>query len=183
MELETLWKTIQKPLKTFIIRRTHRPQDAEDILQDVFLKVYTNMDNLQDKQKLRPWIYQIARHSIIDYYRKGKPMGQLPDELPQTTEVNETNGNREMANCLRPLIRQLPDKYREAIELTEFEGLSQKQLSDKLGISFSGAKSRVQRGKRKLKEIISDCCHLEFDCYGNILDYKEKNPEIVRCCK
>ncbi|MGG2196464.1 RNA polymerase sigma factor SigZ [Paenibacillus validus] len=175
MEMETLWSTFHEPLKTFIVRRTHRRHEADDILQDVFLKIFTKLDSLRDDQKLRPWIYQITRHSIIDFYRKDKPFDELPEELPGTNESDEMNVNKELANCLRPLIRQLPDKYREAIELTELEGLSQKDLSEKLGISFSGAKSRVQRGRQKLKEIISACCHLELDRYGNILEYKQKN--------
>ncbi len=176
MEIEALWSTFREPLKTFIFRRTHRAHEVEDILQDVFLKIYTKMDSLRDEQKLRPWIYQITRHSIIDYYRKDKPIVELPVELPESNEPDNMNLNKELAKCLRSMIRQLPEKYREAIELTELEGLSQKDLSEKLGISFSGAKSRVQRGRQKLKEIISACCHLELDRYGNILDYREKNP-------
>lgn len=180
MEFETIWRTFRGPLRTLIIRQTHRAQEAEDILQDVFLKIYSRMDSLRDEQKLRPWIYQIARHAIIDYYRKEKPVVALPAELPESNEPDETNLNKELAQCLRKMIRKLPEKYREAIQLTEFEGLSQKDLSERLGLSFSGAKSRVQRGRQMLKKFILDCCHLDLDRYGNILDFRAKNP-ACRC--
>lgn len=176
MELEQVWYTFRDPLKTFILRRIHQPHEVEDILQDVFLKIYTKLDDLRDEQKLRPWIYQIARHSVIDFYRKDKSFEQLPDEWSESDTPDEDNANRELAECLRPMIRQLPEKYRQAIELAEFEGLSQKELSEQLGLSFSGAKSRVQRGRQKLKELLFDCCHLELDRYGNVLEYAARKP-------
>ncbi|WP_438446534.1 RNA polymerase sigma factor SigZ [Gorillibacterium sp. sgz5001074] len=184
MEMETLWGAFHEPLKAFITRRVSNEQEAEDILQDVFLKIFTKMDSLRDEESLKPWIYQITRHSIIDNYRKRKPVGdQLLHDLPEFIESNESNLNMELSACLRPMIQQLPDKYREAIELTELEGLSQVELSQKLGISFSGAKSRVQRGRQKLKDIISACCHLELDRYGNVLEIESKDasPKCNSC--
>ena len=76
------------------------------------------------------------------------------------------------------MVGALPDAYRETLRLTEYEGLSQKQLSEQLGISFSGAKSRVQRARAKIKEQLLDCCHFELDHAGRIIDYQ---PHCA-CC-
>lgn len=96
----------------------------------------------------------------------------LPDVLHFNDSAEEENFTKEATVCIRSTIKRLPEKYREALELTEFQGLSQKELSEKLGISYSGAKSRVQRGRRKLKQLLEGCCHIEADRYGNIVDFR-----------
>ena len=73
---------------------------------------------------------------------------------------------------IRGAVAGLPEPYREALLLTEYEGLTQQQLAERVGISLSGAKSRVQRGREKLKQILLDCCHVELDRRGGIIDYQ-----------
>jgi len=77
--------------------------------------------------------------------------------------------------CIKPFIAQLPQKYQEALVKTEFENLSQKELASQLNISYSGAKSRVQRGKEKLKQLILTCCDFPSDNYGNLQAPKSMN--------
>ena len=125
-------------------------------------------------------MYQITRNAIIDYYRKEKPADELPFDLPEQIENEESNLNLEFSACVKPFLEQLPEKYREALVLTEFKGYSQKQMSDMLQISVSGAKSRVQRGRLKLRELLQACCHFELDRYGNILDIAESNDKSVQ---
>lgn len=96
----------------------------------------------------------------------------MPDVLHFNDSAEEENFTKEATVCIRSTIKRLPEKYREALELTEFQGLSQKELSEKLGISYSGAKSRVQRGRGKLKQLLEGCCHIEADRYGNIVDFR-----------
>lgn len=181
MDIEQIWSHFHMQLKTFISRRVHRPNDADDILQNVYVKILNQLPNLRDEQKLHAWIYQIARNTLIDYYRKEKPIEELPEEIIFHQEP-ETNLNQELIKCLKSFVNQLPDKYRTAIQLTEYAGYSQKQLSEQLGISLSGAKSRVQRGRQKLKELIIACCHLELDRFGNVLDYKPNRPVAQSSC-
>ena len=80
------------------------------------------------------------------------------------------------------MIEGLPDAYREAIVLTEFEGLTQKELADRLGISLSGAKSRVQRARGQLKQMLLGCCQFEFDRRGGIIDCKPRVNNGCRGC-
>ena len=78
---------------------------------------------------------------------------------------------RELARCLLPLMNRLPPAYRRAVTLAELEGLTQREVASSLGLSLSGAKSRVQRGRQMLAESLQDCCRVEFDRRGGIADY------------
>jgi len=180
-----LWETFHEPLEKFIAKRVANPHDVEDLLQEVFVKISLRLDTLLDQEKIHAWIYQIARNVIIDYYRSGRSFAELPEDLTElgegvggpSAETGESgNVNAEMASCLTGMVQQLPEKYREAILLTEFENLTQKALAEQLGLSVSGAKSRVQRARKLLKDMMLDCCRLEFDRCGNIIDFQQYQP-------
>jgi len=178
MDIAEIWDAYRKPLEAYIRRRTRNRCDAEDILQDAFLKICAGLDRLRDERCLRSWIFRIARSAVIDYYRKEKTRPPTAGERmePGAAYGEEANLNREMAACLLSLTRMLPEKYREAVVRADLEGLPQIELCRKSGISFSGVKSRVQRGRRRLKELLADCCDVELDGYGNVIDYRVKNP-------
>jgi RNA polymerase sigma-70 factor (ECF subfamily) len=169
----SIWKEFYAPLKGFVAKRVNDHAAVDDIVQNVFIKIANHISEVKDSQKIRIWIYQITRNTIIDYYRIQKPTEELPPDLPMIDEHDEQDLSKELSSYIKPLIGQLPDKYREAIELTELNGISQMQLSEQLGLSFSGAKSRVQRGREKLKELLTACCHIEADRYGNIVNYQK----------
>jgi len=175
---EQLWETFSAPIQQFILRRVPDPHSAEDILQDVFLKIHTRIDTLHQQDRVSAWIYQVARNAIADYYRAQRPMTDLPETLVIQQELPGDDVVRELLPCVAAMVDALPDAYREALRLTEYEGLSQKELSERLGISFSGAKSRVQRARAKIKQQLLDCCHFELDHAGRIIDYQ---PHCA-CC-
>lgn len=154
MNIEDLWDQFHQPLKTYISQRVNDQSIVDDLLQIVFMKIQVHLPNLIDEQKIDSWIYRITRNTIIDFYRIKKTSEILPDDLHFNNRAEEENFTKEAAVCIRSTIKRLPEKYREALELTEFQGLSQKELSEKLGISYSGAKSRVQRGRGKLKQLL-----------------------------
>ena len=166
-----LWEQFNKSLKRFINKYVDNVYDAEEILQDVFCKIHERINTLKDKDKLPVWVYQITRNTIIDYYRKRRITLDLSEVADSYVVTVEENPVEELALCLKPMVDSLPEKYKQAIILTEYEGLTQKELADKLGLSLSGAKSRVQRARLKLKELLLNCCHFELDRFGNILEY------------
>jgi len=179
MDFAQIWDTYREPLASYIRRRTRSAHEAEDVLQEVFLKILAGMDGVREERSLRSWVFRIARHAVIDHYRKEKPNEPLTGEMAEyaaRTDGEEANLNHEIGACLRKLLRELPDKYREAVEWADVLGLPQQSLSARLGISSSGARSRVQRGRRRLKELLADCCDVELDGYGNVIDYRVKNP-------
>src|SRR6476660_8865615 len=136
---EQLWETFSGPLHQFIRRRVQDPHSAEDILQDVFLKIHTHIDTLRTHDRLTSWIYQITRNAIADYYRAQQPSAELAETIAAPDELAEDDAARELSPCVAAMVEELPEVYREALRLTEYEGLSQKAMSDRLGISFSGA--------------------------------------------
>ena len=178
MPSEQLWETFNLPLQQFIRRRVRDQHSTEDILQDVFLKIHLHIDTLHSQERLASWIYQIARNAIADYYRSQRPAADLPATLAVPDDQANDDLVRELLPCVAAMVDALPGAYRDALRLTEYQGLSQKALSEHLGISFSGAKSRVQRARAKLKQQLLDCCHFQFDYAGQIIDYQ---PRCANC--
>lgn len=187
--LESLWNRLHHRLHRFICSRLPDEDDAEDILQDVFLRIHDRLDTVRDVRKLESWIYQIARNSIADYFRARRMLVSLP-EIGEDLEIRGGESGREQGNIdpdedpivqnltsdIREIVQALPGPYREALLLTEYEGLSQKEMAERLGISLSGAKSRVQRARQKIKDALLACCHFEFDARGLVYDYR------AHCC-
>jgi len=171
---EQLWETFSGPLYQFIQRRVPDAHSAEDILQDVFLKIHTHIDTLRRHDRLTSWIYQITRNAIADYYRSRRPTAELAETIPEMEKLADDDVMRELSPCVAAMVAALPETYREALRLTEYQGLSQKALSEQLGISFSGAKSRVQRARVKIKEQLLNCCQFQFDQVGRITDYQSR---------
>ena len=172
MTTENLWETFHMGLRRFILQRIPDEQSADDVLQETFLKIHTRIASLRDEDKLQSWMYQIARNAIADYYRQQKATVELPEALPVPDEpVFEDEVIKDLIPSVKAMVESLPATYREALILTEYEGLTQRELAQRLGLSFSGAKSRVQRAREKLKTMLLDCCHFEFDRLGKIIDY------------
>lgn len=172
-----LYSRFSNRLKQFIRSRVADEAAADDILQDVFLKIHDHVDTLKDKEKVEGWVFQIARNAIIDHYRNRKP-AHLESQDPAVPEDHE-DMHKKLASGLGEMIDQLPPLYRDALRFTEIEGLTQKELAKRLGISLSGAKSRVQRARAMLRDLLMQCCHFEFDRYGTIIDY---HPISCCCC-
>jgi RNA polymerase sigma-70 factor (ECF subfamily) len=102
----------------------------------------------------------------------------LPETFDIPEEPTEIDREQTLLPCIKTMVDQLPDVYREAIIFTEYQGWTQKELAQHLGISLSGAKSRVQRAREKLKNMLLACCHFEFDRRGKIIDYHSRSD----CC-
>ena len=170
---EKIWHDFHSRLVVFI--RGKVAEDAvDDILQDVFIKIHTRIDSLKEDVKLESWVYQVTRNTIIDYFRSKRPMENLPDGLEQPQPEKEETIRKELSSCLQPMINKLPDKYREAIQLSEIENKTQNEVAKIANISLSGAKSRVQRGRSLLKGMLHQCCELEVGKSNQIVDYTKK---------
>jgi RNA polymerase sigma-70 factor (ECF subfamily) len=179
-QVETIWSEFGANLRRFIQKRVSDPQAADDILQNVFVKIHTRLDSLHDDRKLTSWVYQITRNAIIDYYRQTPKRVPLDDELPAlSSDDDEIQAN--LTASLRSMVDCLPDEYRVPLMLDAFEGLSQAEIAARLGISLSGAKSRVQRARAKLRDLMFECCHFEFDRRGSVIDYHPRANCCPRC--
>jgi RNA polymerase sigma-70 factor, ECF subfamily len=180
---ERAWDAFHAQIEHFILKHTHDKAIAEDILQDTFLKMHTHINALKDEQKLQSWLYQIARHTIYDYYRTETRTLTLPEGFDLPEEPGLEDVEQTLLLAIREMVDCLPEPYREAILLTEYDGLAQKELAARRNLSLSGAKSRVQRGRAMLKQMLLECCHFEFDRRGKIIDYYPRNDCCLTCCR
>lgn len=168
-----VWNATHHKLKNFVFRLTRDREVAADIVQDVFLKVHSKINQVKDSDKLVGWIYQVTRHTITDYYRKKSKSINLHDIDWESEKVSL---NDCVTSCLSDMLTTLPAKYREALELTELNSLSQLELARVLNISYSGAKSRVQRARQMLKEKMDERYDIRLDRYGNVIVCENRTP-------
>ncbi|MDO9511093.1 MAG: RNA polymerase sigma factor SigZ [Bacteroidales bacterium] len=178
--MEEIWLKFENKLRAFILSKVHDKYVADDLLQEVFIRIHANMDKVNDRTKLQSWIFQICRNIIVDHYRSHQKE-QKSKSLAFEGEYEETATDF-MSEALEDMIKMmsdLPPEYCKALCLTELEGLSQKDYADKIGISYSGAKSRVQRARKMLKDLLMNCCHYEFDKYGTVIGIY---PAHCCCC-
>ena len=171
---ENIWNRFKEELLGFIKARVNDKGIAEDILQEVFIKIHSKANTLSEEDKLAAWIYQVTRNTITDYYRKTDR-----HIFKETVETNfpedSTYLNKDLLVCLKPFIEELPDKYRDALLQTSFEDKSQKEYAVENGLNYSAAKTRIQRARVQLKQLFMDCCSIDTDKYGNILDIDKGN--------
>ena len=179
---EQVWKQHRSALYGFIRRRVEGDDVAEDLLQEVFVRVHARIGTLNDEDSLKAWLYQIARNAIIDHYRSERKSSVLTKSLSTLDDQAERSEQEALAECVLPFVEQLPEPYREAVMLSEIEGMSQVDLAKQLGLSPSGAKSRVQRGRAKIKEMLLDCCEFEFDSRGTVIAYERRQADCCEGC-
>ena len=190
---QEIWQQIHAGLRAFIAKRVVNEAEADDIAQDVWIKMQRGLDGLKDQKRLISWIYQIARRAIIDHYRAPGRRREMPAGLAADLEAYQSSPTRQaasedsgqfrsdLAGCLRPMIERLSQDYRQAVVLVDLEGLTQQEAAAQLGLSLSGMKSRVQRGRRQLKGMLEDCCTIELDRRRGVANYDLRDQQNDSC--
>lgn len=193
----SLWDTFHEGLRGFVLRRVPLQTDAEDILQEIFLRIHQGASGIQNRDRVQAWVYAVARGAVADFYRaryqKEKETQALPDDLsamqeapPLPVNLDAYEGahdvHEEVLSWLRPMIDELPEKYRVALVLADVEGLRQQDVARRLGLSLSGAKSRVQRARVMLGEVLQACCDIEFGLDGRAVAYRKRRSQGPKPC-
>ncbi len=211
MTTDIIWKNFSDHLYNFIFQKVKSEPNARDILQEVFFKVHKNIDRLRESDKLESWLFRITRNAITDHFRaNGKEIklkAQLPTLEPIEPQIgafkdleflaanisqgmmafNSKGEEDELADAIEFLksicsfFEGVDPKYAEAVFWIDWKGISQKEFAEKAGISLSGAKSRVQRGREHVKSLFLQCCDFEFDKRGKIIDYQPKSDLCKGC--
>jgi RNA polymerase sigma-70 factor, ECF subfamily len=179
-EVEAIWHEFHEGLLGFIDRRVESRETAEDILQEVMLRIHRHADGLERAEAVGAWVHAIARNAITDHYRSARARRELatgseiePEAARQPDgEAQAVRG--ELAACIAPLLKRLSPTSREALTLTELEGLTQEEAAARVGLSLSGMKSRVQRARRQLKQVLVRCCEVELDVRGDVSAYRPR---------
>ena len=174
MSIEQIISKFRKELFGYVRKYIKDEDAAKDVHQEILIKIFTHYQSLKNRERLKPWIYRIARNSITDHFRRNKTFfSDLPEnigdyEIPKTSED-------ELIPCIKPFLKQLKPSYQEALAFTDLGNNTQKELAEKLNISYSGAKSRVQRARLQLRTLFEQCCQIEADKYGSILSVTQKS--------
>jgi RNA polymerase sigma-70 factor (ECF subfamily) len=177
--LETIWAEVGASMERFVRRRINDPHQADDVVADVMLRIHQNLGSLDDHDRVTAWVFRIARNAITDHYRRTGRRREVPtdvlepvaDESADAWLDDQDATLAELASCIRPLVDALPTDYRRALELTDFEGRSQAEAARIEGISLSGMKSRVQRGRRQFATLVKQCCNVTTDSRGELVDF------------
>ncbi len=177
---DVAWSATLDRLRAFVASRVGDPEAAADITQDVVVRSIA-AGALERVDDPIAWLYRSARNAIIDHYRTRRT--HLP--LDDADAVDESwwddgpgaddgpnEATRELSTCLVPLMDQLPDSARDALVRVEIDGLTQRRAAQEAGVSLSGMKSRVQRGRRALRDLLEECCSVDVDRRGGIADYR-----------
>jgi RNA polymerase sigma-70 factor (ECF subfamily) len=173
--LSSTWNSLYVELLAFVLAKVKDRPTAEDIVHDVFIKVHNKSHQVKEADKIVGWIYQITRNTVADHYRLNqKNAAQASIDWESSYhEFNEC-----VAHCLKSLMGGLPVEYRVPLELAELDGLSQYEIADRLRISYSGARSRVQRARRLLRKKLDELYTIKTDAYGNVILCEDK----IQCC-
>jgi len=170
-------------LAQLINRWVNDPDTASDIAQDTLLKYHINRHKITSSEQ--GWLYQVAKNGAMDYLKSKKKLTTV-GPLPEVSAAwdDKVNYNEAVINCMLTLIPTLDQKYREVLELSICHQLSQKQISEKLGLSYTSVKSRAQRARQHLLKEFLCYCNIKIDSYGNIISCVDKiSPKsCVRSC-
>lgn len=163
-------------LRAFIRQRVPDDATADDLTQDTLLKVYRSRASLRAEERLEAWLYRIARRTLVDYYRQRRPRVELPANLAADAADEIAAVREAMMRTTVRLVDELPEPYRMPVRLSELEGLPLAKIALRLGLSLTAVKSRVRRGRQRLKQQLQACCRFEFDRQGKVIGWERRRP-------
>jgi len=191
LNTKMLWRQFSDQVRGFIKSKVSNDAEAEDVLQDIFIRIHEGIGNLRNEDRVQSWVFGIARRALADFYRKkGKeePAGveiQTGGDDNPVIDLNKYEGDHsvheEVLSWLIPMIDELPEKYGKPLKMADVEEKTQQEVADHFGLSLSGAKSRVQRARQKLGEVLAACCEVEFGDEGRAVAYHKIKEEDDFC--
>ena len=179
------WLAFRRRLVGWLERRVRNPADAEDLAQEILARAAARLDTLRDSDRLVPWLDAMARHALVDHYRRD---GRAPETVPLDPDRHDSpvptdppGDRRHLTGCLRPLLESLPPRYREVVRRVDLNGERQVDVASDLGLGISALKSRVQRGRVMLRDRFSDCCGaVERDAAGRVVGFRDGPAAAAR---
>jgi RNA polymerase sigma-70 factor (ECF subfamily) len=177
--VESIWDALASQVRSFIRSRVRDHASAEDILQEVFIRIHRKLPSLRASERLEAWVWRIVRNAIADHFRRSRRSAPLGEAEPAAPEPEADLPD--LTPCIRQFLNQLEPTYRDALLLTEWQGLTQHEMGKRLRLSPSGAKSRVQRARAQLKTLLLDCCRFELDRRGNVVEMTPRRKKCRSC--
>lgn len=186
-EARGAWKELERKLRPYIARRVASPADVDDLLQDILLKLHRGSAELAEQESFGGWVYRIAHNAIVDRVRSQQ---RGPVSIGDSADIGDAEGaetdrlRSDLGQCVALFVTRLSSPYREAITLTELQGLTHRQAAEMLGVSLPAVKSQVLRGRRKIREMFDECCRISLDCRGRVVECEAREPaEVPSACR
>lgn len=180
MNVEMIWAEYQSSLKAFLHKNVNNVADVDDLLQEILIKTYQNLSTVKELTKIKPWLFQIAQRSIIDFYRTQGKTKILQEENLWYEQPSE-DIHQQLSQCILPFINGLEEQDKQLLSAIEIEGISQKEYALQHNIKYSTLKSRVKKSRHTLQDLFKQCCHLSLDKQGNLVDYQQKQKGCNNC--
>lgn len=157
----------EEKIKRYAKKFLSNKEDINDVVQDIFIKTYENIQSFDSKRKFSPWLYRIAHNELVNTLKKKKEiipfsLFDLDIFLPQEYKNNEIENKIErerIKGIINECVEELDFKYREPIVLYYFEELSYKEIADVMQIPVSTVGIRIKRAKKKLKPLCKKINH------------------------
>jgi RNA polymerase sigma-70 factor, ECF subfamily len=183
-QLDERWVESMDRVRSFVAARVGDRELAADITHDVLARSIA-AGALDQVDNPTAWLYRAARNAVIDHYRTRhvhEPLDAV-DAWPEPDVVDgaPNDATRELARCLRPMLDGLPDTARDALTRVDLDGQTHQQAATELGLSVSGMKSRVQRARRQLRDLLQRCCTVAVDRTGAVADYRPAASHPCGC--
>ena len=169
------WQQHEAELARFLRHRMGNQDEADDLLQDVFLRAVGQGEAFCALQNCRAWLFHVARNLLVDHLRSTRPQVPLPDDLRAEDDLDPAPVDR-LGQCLPRVLSELSAEDREAITLCDIEGLTQQTYADRLGLTLPAAKSRVQRARERLRARLVEACKVHFDEGGHVCCFAPRPP-------
>lgn len=180
MTTQEIWTVYNNDIRKFIISKIHDKNITEDIIQDTFIKIHTKLHTLKDTDKLKSWIFTVARNTIIDYFKSTKHVNSITNLELKDEETTDTSHTE--SDCLRGIIKKLPKKYRTPLFLADIKGMKQQEVANYLNQNLATTKSQIQRARKMITEGFMNCCDFILDENGKLVG-EIKDKEDCKICK
>lgn len=173
--LNKAWQAHQAEIRRCLLHRTGHAVDADDLLQELFLKALLQGKNFCRLDNPRAWLFHVARNLLIDRLRLSKAQVPLPEDLAAEAE-SELHPVDSLSQCFPRVLSELAPADREAILLCDLQCMTQQDYARRLGISLSAAKSRVQRARKRMQAQMVNACQVSFDESGEVCCFVPRPP-------
>jgi RNA polymerase sigma-70 factor (ECF subfamily) len=184
------WHDVETRLRPFVSRRVSA-SDVDDVMQDIFVRMQRGLAALRDEERFTSWLFQIARSAVAEHGRTrarhplseeaARDDARAPIDIVDDQHDDDREVARSLSGCVSMFVAQLRSPYREAVTLVELEGLTAREAAQMVGISVSGMKSRVQRGREQLRHMFDQCCEIALDARGKVTNYRPRATSCSAC--